>query len=140
VSDECLELYHQFASEGNRCSPERVKPAPKRRRGESSAEWLAVRTMDVHYRMLAELIYSAAMVYYCLTSALQVPQLLSFPVAALVEGCKVPNFDWDMARAIAISELVRSFHHSNHTFSCFYLTGQSSRYNGSLAHSAKGVL
>jgi hypothetical protein len=26
--------------------------------------------------------------------------------AALLEGCKVPNFDWEMARAIAISELV----------------------------------
>lgn len=43
-------------------------PAPKRRRAESSAEWIARRH------------------------------------EALLEGCKPPNIDWELARAISISE------------------------------------
>lgn len=40
--DEAMQLYHMFTSENNLCHPERTKPAPKRRRGENSADWLAV--------------------------------------------------------------------------------------------------
>lgn len=42
VCDEAVVLYHQFTAEKNLCSPERTKPAPKRRRGENSTEWIAV--------------------------------------------------------------------------------------------------
>jgi hypothetical protein len=67
VSDQCLELYHHFSMGVDKCTPERVKPAPKRRRGESSAEWLGVCMMDFYSQMhgFADLIHSVAMVYYC---------------------------------------------------------------------------
>ncbi|KAJ6606315.1 hypothetical protein DFH09DRAFT_1269321 [Mycena vulgaris] len=68
ISDEAMQEYHLFTGSLNLCVPPRVKPAPKRRRGESSAEWLA-RRHD-----------------------------------ALVNGCKIPDIDWRIARAMAISE------------------------------------
>lgn len=42
VPDEALRLYHEFAAFYEVCTPERTRPAPKRRRGESSADWLGV--------------------------------------------------------------------------------------------------
>ncbi|KAJ7144910.1 hypothetical protein C8R43DRAFT_1013446 [Mycena crocata] len=43
ISDEAMEQYHLFTGGLNICVPPRMKPAPKRRRGETSAEWLARR-------------------------------------------------------------------------------------------------
>ncbi|KAJ7118909.1 hypothetical protein C8R44DRAFT_878441 [Mycena epipterygia] len=68
ISDEAMEEYHLFTANSNLCVPPRIKPAPKRRRGESSAEWLA-RRHD-----------------------------------GLLSGCKIPDIDWRIARALAISE------------------------------------
>jgi hypothetical protein len=42
VCDDAVMLYHEFTATRNLVSPERTKPAVKRRRGESSLEWLAV--------------------------------------------------------------------------------------------------
>lgn len=42
VSDNAMKHIHQFTSEYRMCEPERVKPAIKRRRGESPVDWLAV--------------------------------------------------------------------------------------------------
>ncbi|KIY46473.1 hypothetical protein FISHEDRAFT_75599 [Fistulina hepatica ATCC 64428] len=71
MSDTGLQHMHEYASETEACTPPRVKPAPRRRRGEPTSEWLARRH------------------------------------AALLEGCKAPDFNWLTARAIAISELDR---------------------------------
>ena len=53
VCDEAVIMYHDFSTDKNDlCSPPRTKPAPNRRRGESSTDWLAVRAMfncGVHY-------------------------------------------------------------------------------------------
>ncbi|KAJ7348953.1 hypothetical protein DFH08DRAFT_959155 [Mycena albidolilacea] len=68
ISHEAMEEYHLFTAGSDICVPPRTKPAPKRRRGETSAEWLA-RRHD-----------------------------------ALLAGCKVPDIDWRIARALAISE------------------------------------
>ncbi|KAJ7700884.1 hypothetical protein B0H17DRAFT_1247676 [Mycena rosella] len=68
ISDEAMQAYHLFTASTNTCVPPRIKPAPKRRRGESSREWLA-RRHD-----------------------------------ALLAGCKIPDVDWRIARALAISE------------------------------------
>ncbi|KAJ6620339.1 hypothetical protein B0H10DRAFT_2022400 [Mycena sp. CBHHK59/15] len=68
VSDEAMQEYHRFTAGSNLCVPPRIKPAPRRRRGESSTEWLA-RRHD-----------------------------------ALLAGCKVPDIDWRIARALAVSE------------------------------------
>ncbi|EIM87872.1 uncharacterized protein STEHIDRAFT_138418, partial [Stereum hirsutum FP-91666 SS1] len=43
VSDEAMKMYHLYTSTHELVSPERTKPAPKRRRGESSSDWLARR-------------------------------------------------------------------------------------------------
>lgn len=42
VSDHTLRMYHDYAANTDACTPERTRPAPKRRRGESSGDWLAV--------------------------------------------------------------------------------------------------
>ncbi|TFK53180.1 hypothetical protein OE88DRAFT_1626999 [Heliocybe sulcata] len=42
---DALKLYYSFVSSQNLCAPERSKPAPKRRRGESSTAWLAVNSL-----------------------------------------------------------------------------------------------
>ncbi|KAJ7272938.1 hypothetical protein C8J57DRAFT_1316058 [Mycena rebaudengoi] len=68
ISDECMIELHLFTAGTNICVPPRVKPAVKRRRGESSAEWLARRH------------------------------------ESLLNGCKVPDIDWRIARAMAVSE------------------------------------
>ncbi|KAF8191563.1 hypothetical protein K438DRAFT_1935373 [Mycena galopus ATCC 62051] len=68
ISDEAMQEYHKFTSDFDICVPPRTKPAPKRRRGETSTEWLA-RRHD-----------------------------------ALLAGCKIPDIDWRIARAMAISE------------------------------------
>ncbi|KAJ7494460.1 hypothetical protein B0H11DRAFT_1802789 [Mycena galericulata] len=68
ISDDAMQEYHLFTAGSNLCVPPRIKPAPKRRRGETSTEWLA-RRHD-----------------------------------ALLAGCKVPDIDWRIARAVAISE------------------------------------
>ncbi|KAK7035873.1 regulation of transcription from pol ii promoter-related protein [Favolaschia claudopus] len=68
ISDEAMQEYHKFTANSNLCAPPRTKPAPKRRRGETSTEWLA-RRHD-----------------------------------ALLLGCKVPDIDWRVARAMAIAE------------------------------------
>ncbi|KAF7353780.1 Regulation of transcription from pol ii promoter-related protein [Mycena venus] len=68
ISDEAMKEYHMFTADSNLCVPPRTKPAPKRRRGETSTEWLA-RRHD-----------------------------------ALLAGCKIPDIDWRIARAMAISE------------------------------------
>ncbi|KAJ7591521.1 hypothetical protein C8J56DRAFT_935771 [Mycena floridula] len=72
VTDEAMKTYFGYASWSDCCTPERTLPAPKRRRHESSSQWIARRN------------------------------------AALLEGHKKPNFDWESARAIAISELDRA--------------------------------
>ncbi|KAJ7144917.1 hypothetical protein C8R43DRAFT_1013473 [Mycena crocata] len=72
ISDRAMSEYHLFTAESNICAPPRTKPAPKRRRGETSAEWLA-RRHD-----------------------------------ALLAGCKVPDIDWRIARALAISEFEKA--------------------------------
>ncbi|KAF8191564.1 hypothetical protein K438DRAFT_1590942 [Mycena galopus ATCC 62051] len=68
ISDEAIQEYHIFTAQLTLCVPDRTRPAPKRRRGETSVEWLA-RRHD-----------------------------------ALLAGCKIPDIDWRIARAIAISE------------------------------------
>ncbi|KAJ7184451.1 hypothetical protein C8R46DRAFT_1064102 [Mycena filopes] len=68
ISDLAMQEYHAFTSALNLGVPPRTKPAPKRRRGETSTEWLARRH------------------------------------EALLSGCKVPDVDWRIARAMAISE------------------------------------
>ncbi|KAJ6577852.1 hypothetical protein B0H19DRAFT_932770 [Mycena capillaripes] len=68
ISDEAMKEYHLFTASSNLCAPPRIKPAPKRRRGETSTQWLA-RRHD-----------------------------------ALLSGCKIPDIDWRIARAMAVSE------------------------------------
>ncbi|TFK53182.1 hypothetical protein OE88DRAFT_1352823 [Heliocybe sulcata] len=68
ISYEAMKLYHEFTALNELCQPPRQKPAPRRRRGESSLAWAARRH------------------------------------ASLLEGCKIPDVDWETTRAIAISE------------------------------------
>ncbi|KAJ7042074.1 hypothetical protein C8F04DRAFT_946358 [Mycena alexandri] len=72
ISNEAMQEYHSFTAGSNLCAPPRTKPAPKRRRGETSTEWLA-RRHD-----------------------------------ALLTGCKIPDIDWRIARAMAISEFEKA--------------------------------
>ncbi|KAF8061641.1 hypothetical protein FPV67DRAFT_1509726 [Lyophyllum atratum] len=72
VSDEAIQLYDSYTMEAGLCSPPRTKPALKRRRAESSVEWLARRS------------------------------------EAARQGCKAPNIDWEVARAVALSEFDRT--------------------------------
>ncbi|KAJ7771472.1 hypothetical protein B0H16DRAFT_1714709 [Mycena metata] len=72
ISDEAMQQYHFFTASMNLCATPRTTPAPKRRRGETSTEWLA-RRHD-----------------------------------ALQRGCKIPDVDWRIARAIAISEFEKA--------------------------------
>ncbi|KAJ7891262.1 hypothetical protein B0H14DRAFT_2335711 [Mycena olivaceomarginata] len=71
ISDEAMQLYHKFTADSSICVPPRSKPAARRRRGETSTEWLARR----HDSLLA--------------------------------GCKVPDIDWRIVRALAVSEFAR---------------------------------
>ncbi|KAJ7186787.1 hypothetical protein C8R46DRAFT_1058034 [Mycena filopes] len=41
VTLKAMQNWHQYASEMNLFQPERTKPAPKRRKGESSGQWMA---------------------------------------------------------------------------------------------------
>ncbi|KAJ6497109.1 hypothetical protein C8R47DRAFT_1113871 [Mycena vitilis] len=43
ISDEAMQQYHLFTASENLCVPPRTKPAPRRKRGETSTEWLARR-------------------------------------------------------------------------------------------------
>lgn len=42
ASDEAMQIYNTFMTTHEELHPERTKPAPKRRRGESSSDWLSV--------------------------------------------------------------------------------------------------
>ncbi|KAJ7063660.1 hypothetical protein C8F01DRAFT_1368173 [Mycena amicta] len=68
ISTSALFEYQLFTGGSNLCTPPRTKPAPKRRRGESSIEWISRRE------------------------------------DAAMTGCKIPDVDWRIARAIAMSE------------------------------------
>ncbi|KAJ6589048.1 hypothetical protein B0H19DRAFT_1058122 [Mycena capillaripes] len=80
------QYWHQYASQNNFFQPERTKPAPRRRAGETSGQWMSV----CRNLALAELLLISLEEGPC--------------VSQLLDGHKLPNIDLEIARRIAISE------------------------------------
>ncbi|KAF7328968.1 hypothetical protein MVEN_02526800 [Mycena venus] len=88
VTLQCMHHWHEYASQSNLFQPERKKPAPKRRPGESSGQWLS-RVNEM-----------ASILFGIFPSIL----FIKMKTLQLLDGHKLPNIDLENARRIAISE------------------------------------
>ncbi|KAF7305511.1 hypothetical protein HMN09_00804000 [Mycena chlorophos] len=58
VSLQALQAWHQYAADNNLFQPPRTKPPPKRRKGETSTQWMSLKLVDGHKLPIIDLEYA----------------------------------------------------------------------------------